>query len=260
VATSSVMPILIGALRIPLPLPDTRLPKMYAPDIRAAIRFGWLRHKDRLETAMAILPTVGLINPEMRRVVEEQRLGFAATICEDGTANLSPKGTVTVLDDDHLMFADLASPQTVKNLRTNPSIEINVVDPVIRKGVPVQGPGHRGRPRRAVRRAPRTVHLGPTRRAGRHGADTAHRRDRGRACPSPRLTRVRRGRHRGGSLCSLGAVLPGAVGGSSALVTWFPGHINWSEEPVYVVDMVGRGSEHFWFFDARTGKESLGAC
>jgi hypothetical protein len=46
VATSSVIPILIGALRIPLPLPDTRPPKMYAPDIRAAIRFGWLRHKD----------------------------------------------------------------------------------------------------------------------------------------------------------------------------------------------------------------------
>jgi predicted pyridoxine 5'-phosphate oxidase superfamily flavin-nucleotide-binding protein len=77
----------------------------------------------------------------MRRVVEEQRLGFAATICEDGTANLSPKGTVTVLDEDHLTFADLASPQTVKNLRTNPSIEINVVDPVIRKGFRFKGRG-----------------------------------------------------------------------------------------------------------------------
>jgi predicted pyridoxine 5'-phosphate oxidase superfamily flavin-nucleotide-binding protein len=51
---------------------------------------------------------VGPLTPEMRGVVEEQRLGFAATICEDGTANLSPKGTVTILDDDHLMFADLA--------------------------------------------------------------------------------------------------------------------------------------------------------
>jgi uncharacterized protein len=81
------------------------------------------------------------MNPEMRRIVEEQRLGFAATICEDGTANLSPKGTVTVLDDDRLMFADLASPQTVKNLRMNPSIEINVVDPVVRKGFRFKGRG-----------------------------------------------------------------------------------------------------------------------
>jgi predicted pyridoxine 5'-phosphate oxidase superfamily flavin-nucleotide-binding protein len=84
---------------------------------------------------------VGRINPDMRRVVEEQRLCFAATICEDGTANLSPKGTVTVLDDDHLIFVDLASPQTVKNLRANPSIEINVVDPVIRKGFRFKGRG-----------------------------------------------------------------------------------------------------------------------
>jgi predicted pyridoxine 5'-phosphate oxidase superfamily flavin-nucleotide-binding protein len=89
----------------------------------------------------AILSTVGPINSEMRRVVEEQRLGFAATICEDGTANLWPKGTVTVLDDDHLVFADVASPQTVNNLRTNPSIEINVVDPVIRKGFRFKGGG-----------------------------------------------------------------------------------------------------------------------
>jgi len=74
-------------------------------------------------------------------VVEEQRLGFAATICDDGSVNLSPKGAVTVLDDDHLMFADLASPQTVKNLRTNPSIEINVVDPVVRKGFRFKGRG-----------------------------------------------------------------------------------------------------------------------
>ena len=92
-------------------------------------------------TVKAILSTVGRITPEMRSMVEEQRLGFAATICEDGTANLSPKGTVTILDDDQLMFADLASPQTVKNLRMNPSIEINVVDPVIRKGFRFKGLG-----------------------------------------------------------------------------------------------------------------------
>jgi predicted pyridoxine 5'-phosphate oxidase superfamily flavin-nucleotide-binding protein len=151
VATSSVIPILIGALRIRLPfilrlriehpMPDTRPPKYTLPDIRAATRFGCLRRKDPLETAKDILSTVGLITPEMRRIVEEQRLGFAATICEDGTANLSPKGTVTVLDDEHLMFADLASPQTVKNLRTNTSIEINVVDPVIRKGFRFKGRG-----------------------------------------------------------------------------------------------------------------------
>jgi hypothetical protein len=38
----------------------------------------------------------------MRRLVLEQKLGLAATVCPDGTPNLSPKGTTTVWDDTHL--------------------------------------------------------------------------------------------------------------------------------------------------------------
>ena len=75
----------------------------------------------------------------MRRVVLEQRLGFAATVCPDGTPNLAPKGTTTVWDEEHLLFADIWSPQTVQNLRTNPAIEINVVDPIVRKGYRFKG-------------------------------------------------------------------------------------------------------------------------
>jgi predicted pyridoxine 5'-phosphate oxidase superfamily flavin-nucleotide-binding protein len=82
---------------------------------------------------------VAILTSDMRRVVLEQRLGFAATTCPDGTPNLSPKGTTTVWDDDHLMFADLASPGTVANLRANPAIEINVVDPIVRKGYRFKG-------------------------------------------------------------------------------------------------------------------------
>jgi predicted pyridoxine 5'-phosphate oxidase superfamily flavin-nucleotide-binding protein len=76
---------------------------------------------------------------DMRRVVLEQKLGFAATVCPDGTPNLSPKGTTTVWDDEHLLFADIWSPQTVRNLAENPSIEINVVDPIVRKGYRFKG-------------------------------------------------------------------------------------------------------------------------
>lgn len=72
-------------------------------------------------------------------MVLEQRLGFAATVCPDGTPNLSPKGTTTVWDDTHLVFADIRSPNTVRNLRENPSVEINVVDPIVRKGYRFKG-------------------------------------------------------------------------------------------------------------------------
>ena len=77
---------------------------------------------------------MGVLTDEMKRVVAWQRLGFVATVCPDGTPNLSPKGTVSVLDDDHLMFADIRSPGTVANLRGNPVVVVNVVDQFLRKG------------------------------------------------------------------------------------------------------------------------------
>jgi uncharacterized protein len=79
------------------------------------------------------------LTEEMKRVVLEQRLGFAATVSADKTPNLSPKGTTTVFDDEHLAFADIHSPQTVRNLTENPAIEVNVVDPIVRKGFRFKG-------------------------------------------------------------------------------------------------------------------------
>jgi len=82
---------------------------------------------------------VGILTEEMQRFVRAQRLGYVATVCPDGTPNLSPKGTTTVWDADHLVFADLCSPRTVENLRHNPAVEINVVDPISRKGYRFKG-------------------------------------------------------------------------------------------------------------------------
>lgn len=75
----------------------------------------------------------------MQRVVLEQHLGFVATVTPDGRPNLSPKGTTTVLDDEHLMFADIVSPNTSANLAHNPHVELNVVDPIRRRGYRFRG-------------------------------------------------------------------------------------------------------------------------
>ena len=84
-------------------------------------------------------PRPGSLTDDMRRVVTEQSLAFVATVCPDGTPNLSPKGTIAVWDDDHLVFAHIHSPHTVDNLATNPAIEVNVVDPIVRKGYRFKG-------------------------------------------------------------------------------------------------------------------------
>jgi hypothetical protein len=63
---------------------------------------------------------------EIKNLLSKQKLGFVATVSPDNTPNLSPKGTITIWN-------------TIANLQKNPSIEINVVDPISRKGYRFKG-------------------------------------------------------------------------------------------------------------------------
>jgi predicted pyridoxine 5'-phosphate oxidase superfamily flavin-nucleotide-binding protein len=80
-----------------------------------------------------------MLTADMKRVIGEQKLGFVATVNADGTPNLSPKGTMLVLDDDHIVFADIRSPGTMANIARSPAMEINFVDPFNRKGYRFKG-------------------------------------------------------------------------------------------------------------------------
>ena len=82
---------------------------------------------------------MGLLTQEIKDFVRKAKLGFIATVCPDGTPNLSPKGTTIVWDQDHLAFADIHSPGTVYNLLSNPAIEVNVVDVFLRRGYRFKG-------------------------------------------------------------------------------------------------------------------------
>ena len=82
---------------------------------------------------------MGILTEDMRRLIEEQKLAFHATVCPDGSPNLSPKGSTRVWDDDHLFFADICSPQTTANIRAGSLVEVNVVDPFVRKGYRFKG-------------------------------------------------------------------------------------------------------------------------
>ena len=80
-----------------------------------------------------------VLTEEMKRLVRQQRLGYVATVSSDGRPNVSPKGSLTVWDGDRLVFADVESPRTIRNLETNPNTEVNVVDPGVRKGYRFSG-------------------------------------------------------------------------------------------------------------------------
>ena len=85
------------------------------------------------------LAAMGTLTEDMQRLVREQRLAFVASVGADGTPSLSPKATTLVYDDDHLAYLDIASPGTRANIARNPTVEINVVDHILRRGYRFKG-------------------------------------------------------------------------------------------------------------------------
>jgi predicted pyridoxine 5'-phosphate oxidase superfamily flavin-nucleotide-binding protein len=75
-----------------------------------------------------------MLTADMKRIVTQHPLGYVATAAANGTPNVSPKGTFFVVDDTTIAFAEIRSPVTVRNLQANPRIEVNFVDPFVRKG------------------------------------------------------------------------------------------------------------------------------
>ena len=75
-----------------------------------------------------------MLTQDMKDLVAGTMLCFAATINEDGSPNLSPKSSLRVHDETHLLFANMASPGTIANLRRDPRIELNCVDIFSRRG------------------------------------------------------------------------------------------------------------------------------
>ena len=77
---------------------------------------------------------MSLITSEIKNFLDVQKLGYVATVSSDGKPNISPKGTIIAWSSTLLAFADIRSPDTLLNLQNNPFVEINVIDPLSRKG------------------------------------------------------------------------------------------------------------------------------
>ncbi len=82
---------------------------------------------------------MSIITQEIKDFLEQQKLGFVATVSLDGTHNISPKGIIISWTSEFLAFANIRSPDTVNNLKNNPDIEINVIDPLLRRGYLFKG-------------------------------------------------------------------------------------------------------------------------
>jgi len=67
------------------------------------------------------------------------KLAWVATASKDGMPNATPKGSVQVIDDEHLVFADLFSCKTRNNLKENSKAAVTVIDEKTYKGYQLKG-------------------------------------------------------------------------------------------------------------------------
>jgi hypothetical protein len=66
-------------------------------------------------------------------------LAYVATVDTKGRPNVVPKGNIAILDNGYIVFADLYSQQTKKNLLKNPNIAVTVVNPAAYAGYQIKG-------------------------------------------------------------------------------------------------------------------------
>jgi predicted pyridoxine 5'-phosphate oxidase superfamily flavin-nucleotide-binding protein len=79
------------------------------------------------------------LTQEMKDLIESQKVCFVATADKKGRTNVSPKGSIYVVDDETLAFADLYSQKTRANLKENANIALAVVDLKALKGYQFKG-------------------------------------------------------------------------------------------------------------------------
>ena len=77
--------------------------------------------------------------PEEVQEFVKNKMAWVATASPDGVPNTTPKGTVQVLDDEHIIFADLFSLKTRDNLQKNPKAAVTVIDMETKKGYQFKG-------------------------------------------------------------------------------------------------------------------------
>jgi len=79
------------------------------------------------------------LTEEAKKAIGEIRPSLIATAARSGKPNVSAKGSLRVLDDEHVVFADVASPRTIANIRENPQVAIICLDVQSRKSCRVWG-------------------------------------------------------------------------------------------------------------------------
>lgn len=80
-----------------------------------------------------------MISSEIKKYIDESVLCWLATSNKENEPNVSPKEIFTYKGDRILLIANVASPNSINNIKENSSVCVSFVDVFIQKGYKLKG-------------------------------------------------------------------------------------------------------------------------
>ena len=80
-----------------------------------------------------------MLDPEIKDYLKRSVLCWLATSSSDNIPNVSPKEAFMPYQDEFIIIANIASPQSVKNIRENSQVCLSFVDVFAQKGYQLKG-------------------------------------------------------------------------------------------------------------------------
>ena len=79
------------------------------------------------------------LSVDIKNSITKSVLCWLATASQDNIPNVSPKEIFNYYKDDCIIVANIASPQTVKNIKQNENVCVSFIDILVQKGFQVKG-------------------------------------------------------------------------------------------------------------------------
>lgn len=80
-----------------------------------------------------------MLTPQIRESASRSVLCWLATADESGQPNVSPKEIFAVVDSTHIAIANIASPNSARNVISNARVCVSFIDVFVQKGYKVTG-------------------------------------------------------------------------------------------------------------------------
>ncbi|MEM9849989.1 MAG: pyridoxamine 5'-phosphate oxidase family protein [Bacteroidota bacterium] len=79
------------------------------------------------------------LNRAIEESIAKSVLCWLATVSASGMPNVSPKEVFTHFEEDSIIIANIASPNTMKNIRANEQVCVSFIDVLVQKGFQLKG-------------------------------------------------------------------------------------------------------------------------